>query len=110
MENGPVVIQPKVFQDSRGYFFESFSLRDFEANIGPVNFVQDNESFSISSGVIRGLHFQKGEHSQAKLVRVVQGIHILCITMQHLIFSQYLLMFPKPLLLRYGVVSENVFV
>lgn len=71
--NGPVIIQPKVFNDNRGYFFESFSQKDFEKNIGQVNFVQDNESFSTAAGVIRGLHFQKGEFAQAKLVRVVQG-------------------------------------
>ena len=70
---GPLIIEPKVFGDNRGYFFESFSLRDFEANVGPVNFVQDNESLSAKKGVLRGLHFQKGEAAQAKLLRVVQG-------------------------------------
>jgi dTDP-4-dehydrorhamnose 3,5-epimerase len=70
---GPVIIEPKVFGDSRGYFFESFSLRDFEAHVGPVNFVQDNESLSAKKGVLRGLHFQKGEAAQAKLLRVVAG-------------------------------------
>lgn len=70
---GPVIIEPKVFGDHRGYFLESFSLRDFEENVCPITFVQDNESFSAKRGVIRGLHFQKGEHAQAKLLRVVQG-------------------------------------
>ena len=70
---GPLIIEPKVFGDNRGYFFESFSLRDFEANVGPVNFVQDNESLSAKKGVLRGLHFQKGDKAQAKLLRVVQG-------------------------------------
>ncbi len=70
---GPVIIEPKVFGDQRGCFFESFSLRDFRQNIGPVDFVQDNESYSIRKGVLRGLHFQKGEFVQAKLVRVVSG-------------------------------------
>ncbi|MDD3201646.1 MAG: dTDP-4-dehydrorhamnose 3,5-epimerase [Bacteroidales bacterium] len=73
IENGPVIIEPKVFIDNRGYFFESFSLRDFERNVGKITFVQDNESFSVRKGVLRGLHFQKGEAAQAKLIRVVQG-------------------------------------
>lgn len=67
------IIEPRVFQDDRGYFFESFNQESFNKLIGKsVNFVQDNESFS-SRGVIRGLHFQKGEFAQAKLVRVVKG-------------------------------------
>lgn len=72
IENGPVIIEPKVFRDNRGYFFESFNQKEFEANVGKVDFVQDNESKS-EYGVIRGLHFQTGEHEQAKLVRVVNG-------------------------------------
>ena len=70
---GVWIIEPRVFGDHRGYFFESFSLRDFEAHIGPVDFVQDNESLSERRGVLRGLHFQKGDAAQAKLLRVVQG-------------------------------------
>lgn len=69
---GVAVIEPKVFSDSRGCFFESFSERDFAEEVGPVRFVQDNESRSVY-GVIRGLHFQKPPHAQAKLVRVVKG-------------------------------------
>ena len=69
---GVVVIEPRVFEDARGYFFESFSQKDFEKEIGPVNFVQDNESKS-SYGVVRGLHFQKPPFAQAKLVRVISG-------------------------------------
>lgn len=69
---GVTVIEPKVFSDSRGCFFESFSERDFAEKVGPVRFVQDNESRSVY-GVIRGLHFQKHPHAQAKLVRVVKG-------------------------------------
>ena len=69
---GLLIIKPRVFEDSRGYFFESFSQRDFEAQCGPVNFVQDNESRS-SYGVVRGLHFQRPPYTQAKLVRCVQG-------------------------------------
>ena len=69
---GLVVIEPKVFGDARGYFFEVFNEREFHELVGPVRFVQDNESKS-RYGVIRGLHFQKGEHAQAKLVRVVSG-------------------------------------
>lgn len=70
--NGLWIIEPKIFSDDRGYFMESFKKEEFEANIGPINFVQDNESKS-SFGVLRGLHYQKGEDSQAKLVRVIQG-------------------------------------
>lgn len=67
-----VIVEPRVFGDSRGYFFESWSQREFDALVRPVNFVQDNESRS-SYGVVRGLHFQKGAFSQSKLVRVVEG-------------------------------------
>ena len=70
---GPLIIEPRVFGDHRGYFFESFSLRDFAANVGPVDFVQDNESYSARRGVLRGLHFQKGNAAQAKLLRVARG-------------------------------------
>ena len=70
--NGLVVLKPRIFEDARGYFFESFSKRDFEELIGPVEFVQDNESKS-SWGVVRGLHFQKTPFTQAKLVRCTQG-------------------------------------
>lgn len=67
------VIEPQVFKDNRGYFFESFNQKVFNAFVGKtVNFVQDNESFS-SKGVVRGLHFQVGEFAQAKLVRVIKG-------------------------------------
>lgn len=70
---GVVILEPRVFCDARGYFFESFSQREFEQKVRPIKFVQDNESKS-SYGVLRGLHYQKGEHSQSKLVRVVKGI------------------------------------
>lgn len=70
--DGVVIIEPRVFRDSRGYFFESFNLKEFEQKVRPVNFVQDNESCS-SYGVLRGLHFQKPPFAQSKLVRVVQG-------------------------------------
>lgn len=69
---GVVVIEPRIFNDTRGYFFESFSEKEFNEKVRPVNFVQDNESRS-NYGVIRGLHFQKGEFAQSKLVRVVEG-------------------------------------
>ena len=69
---GVLIIEPKVFGDQRGYFFESWSQRDFDSLVGPIRFVQDNESKS-SYGVLRGLHFQKGAYSQSKLVRVVSG-------------------------------------
>ena len=67
-----VIIEPRVFGDNRGYFFESFSERDFAANVREVKFVQDNESMS-SYGVMRGLHFQRPPYSQSKLVRCVKG-------------------------------------
>lgn len=70
---GLLVIEPDVFRDNRGYFFESFSARKFKELTGlKVDFVQDNESYS-GYGTVRGLHFQKGEHAQAKLIRVVSG-------------------------------------
>ena len=69
---GVLVIEPRVFEDARGYFFESFSQREFDAKVGPVRFVQDNESKS-SYGVMRGLHFQAPPFSQSKLVRCVRG-------------------------------------
>lgn len=69
---GVWVIEPKRFGDARGYFMESYKQEEFNRNIGEVNFVQDNESMS-GRGVLRGLHFQKGEWSQAKLVRVSRG-------------------------------------
>lgn len=69
---GVYVIEPKVFEDARGYFFEAWKQGEFVANIGKVDFVQDNESKS-SFGVLRGLHYQRGEFSQAKLVRVITG-------------------------------------
>lgn len=69
---GVVIIEPKVFGDERGYFFESFSQREFEEKVGKTVFVQDNES-SSSYGVLRGLHYQLPPYTQAKLVRVVKG-------------------------------------
>lgn len=69
---GVWLVEPVRFGDARGYFMESFKLEEFQAHIGDIHFVQDNESLS-TRGVLRGLHFQKGEFSQAKLVRVSQG-------------------------------------
>ena len=69
---GVVIIEPRVFKDQRGYFFESYSQKEFDLKVRPVVFVQDNQSKS-SYGVVRGLHFQKGMFSQSKLVRVVKG-------------------------------------
>ena len=70
---GCFVIEPKIFNDERGYFLESYNEKTFQNGIGnQVQFVQDNQSFS-SKGVLRGLHYQTGEHAQAKLVRVLQG-------------------------------------
>ena len=75
--DGVVIIEPKVFADARGYFFESFSQREFDENVAPIfghtiYFVQDNESMS-SYGVMRGLHFQRPPFTQSKLVRCVKG-------------------------------------
>ena len=69
---GVYIIEPRVFNDARGYFFEAWKQQEFEENIGPVRFIQDNESKS-SYGVLRGLHYQKGAFSQSKLVRVLKG-------------------------------------
>lgn len=69
---GVEIIHPRVFGDERGYFFESWNSRDFAGAVRPVNFCQDNESRSCY-GVIRGLHYQKGEAAQSKLVRVLEG-------------------------------------
>ena len=67
-----VILEPRIFGDDRGYFFESFSQKVFDEMVRPIRFVQDNESKS-RYGVLRGLHFQKGRHAQSKLVRVVSG-------------------------------------
>ena len=69
---GVFIIEPRVYGDERGYFFEAWKRQEFEENIGKVDFIQDNESKSVF-GVLRGLHYQKGEFSQAKLVRVISG-------------------------------------
>lgn len=69
---GVVIIEPRIFADSRGYFFESYSKREFDEKVRPVDFVQDNESCS-SYGVMRGLHFQAPPFTQSKLVRCVKG-------------------------------------
>lgn len=69
----PILIEPKLFRDDRGYFFESFNLEEFKKAVGyDINFVQDNESMS-KKGTVRGLHFQTGDFEQSKLVRVVKG-------------------------------------
>lgn len=69
---GVVIIEPRIFRDSRGYFFESYSKREFDEKVRPVDFVQDNESCSVR-GVMRGLHFQLPPFTQSKLVRCVRG-------------------------------------
>lgn len=69
---GLLIIEPRVFNDARGYFFESFSQREFDEKVGPITFVQDNESMS-TRGVMRGLHFQRPPYTQSKLVRCVKG-------------------------------------
>ena len=69
---GGVIIEPRVFKDARGYFFESFSQREFDEKVRPIQFVQDNESMS-TYGVMRGLHYQRMPYTQSKLVRCVKG-------------------------------------
>ncbi|GCB34555.1 dTDP-4-dehydrorhamnose 3,5-epimerase [Bacteroides faecalis] len=69
---GAVILEPRIFKDARGYFFESFSQREFEEKVCKTTFVQDNESRSCY-GVLRGLHFQKHPFAQSKLVRVING-------------------------------------
>ena len=69
---GVFLVKPRVFGDARGYFVETWKQADFDEHVGKVTFIQDNESKS-SHGVLRGLHYQKGEWSQAKLVRVIKG-------------------------------------
>ncbi|MBO4742488.1 MAG: dTDP-4-dehydrorhamnose 3,5-epimerase, partial [Bacteroidales bacterium] len=69
---GLLIIEPRIFKDARGYFYESFSQREFDELIGPRTFVQDNESRSVH-GVVRGLHFQKPPYTQTKVVRCVRG-------------------------------------
>lgn len=71
-ENGPVIIEPRVFGDERGYFYESFSDKEFKDQVADVTFVQDNQSKSCAN-VLRGLHFQNPPYAQSKLVRVVNG-------------------------------------
>ena len=70
--DGVWIIGPKIFSDPRGYFMEAFKQQEFDATIGQINFIQDNESKS-SFGTLRGLHYQKGDYCQAKLVRVIKG-------------------------------------
>ena len=70
--DGLVIVEPRIFEDSRGYFFESFSQREFDEKVAHVRFVQDNESKS-TYGVMRGLHFQRPPYTQSKLVRCVRG-------------------------------------
>lgn len=70
--DGVVIIEPHIFRDSRGYFFESYMQREFDEKVRQVNFIQDNESKS-SYGVLRGLHFQRPPFAQSKLVRVIKG-------------------------------------
>ena len=69
---GVVIIEPRIFKDARGYFYESFSQKEFDEKVRPIHFVQDNESKS-SYGVMRGLHFQRPPYTQSKLVRCVRG-------------------------------------
>ena len=69
---GVYILEPNIFKDSRGYFFESYNKNTFDREVAPITFVQDNESFS-TKGVVRGLHFQYPPYTQSKLVRVIKG-------------------------------------
>lgn len=69
---GPMVLKPRIFKDARGYFYESYNKEEFDRLVEPVDFVQDNQSMS-TFGVMRGLHFQRPPHAQAKLVRCIKG-------------------------------------
>ena len=90
---GCFVLEPTIFEDKRGSFFESYNKQNFEEGIGAeVNFVQDNQSFS-TKGVIRAIHYQIGEHAQAKLVRVLQGTVldvVVDLRKDSITFSQYI--------------------
>ena len=87
---GVVIIEPRIFKDARGYFFESYSQREFNEKVAQIDFCQDNESMS-TYGVMRGLHFQRPPFTQSKLVRCVKGavldvavdIHIGAVRLQH---------------------------
>lgn len=70
--DGVVILEPRIFKDARGYFFESFSQREFDEKVRPIRFVQDNESMS-TYGVMRGLHYQRMPYTQSKIVRCVKG-------------------------------------
>ena len=70
--DGVVILEPRIFKDARGYFFESFSQREFDEKVRPIHFVQDNESMS-TYGVMRGLHYQRMPYTQSKIVRCVKG-------------------------------------
>ena len=72
VNDGPALIEPKIFKDERGYFYESFNEKEFKEKIADIKFIQDNQSLS-SYGVLRGMHCQTGEFTQAKLVRVIKG-------------------------------------
>ena len=72
--DGVLILEPRIFKDARGYFFESFSSREFEEKVCKTTFVQDNESFS-GYGVVRGLHFQKPPFTQSKIVRVIKVLY-----------------------------------
>ena len=72
VNNGPALIEPQIFKDERGYFYESFNEKEFKEKIADINFIQDNQSLS-SYGILRGMHCQTGEFTQAKLVRVIKG-------------------------------------
>ncbi|MCK9158971.1 MAG: dTDP-4-dehydrorhamnose 3,5-epimerase, partial [Bacteroidaceae bacterium] len=69
---GVVILEPRVFEDVRGYFYETYNQKEFDEKVAPIRFIQDNESKS-SYGVLRGLHFQKAPYSQSKLVRAMKG-------------------------------------
>ena len=100
-----VIVEPDVFGDVRGYFFESYSQRRFDEAVRPVRFVQDNESKS-RYGVLRGLHFQKGEYAQSKLVRVVAG-RVLDVAVELTAENRRQLFIPRGFAHGFSVLSEE---
>ena len=104
--DGVLILEPRIFKDARGYFFESFSSREFEEKVCKTTFVQDNESFS-GYGVVRGLHFQKPPFTQSKIVRVIKG-SVLDVAVELTGESHRQLFIPRGLAHGFAVLSDEV--
>ena len=104
--DGVLILEPRIFKDARGYFFESFSSREFEEKICKTTFVQDNESFS-GYGVVRGLHFQKPPFTQSKIVRVIKG-SVLDVAVELTGESHRQLFIPRGFAHGFAVLSDEV--